>query len=43
MGHFSTGQGTGHHDTDKRTAFKVSPNPNLSTKCSIREIEICVA
>ena len=35
-GHFSTGQSTGHHDTDKWTAFKVSPSPNLLTKCCIQ-------
>ena len=29
---FSTGQSTGHHDTGKQTALKVSPNSNLLTK-----------
>ena len=29
---FSTGQSTGHHDTEKQTALKVSPNSNLLTK-----------
>ena len=35
-----TGQSTGHHD--KWTALKLSPNPNLLTKCSIRSRGICV-
>jgi len=32
---FSTGQSTGHHDTDKWIVLKVPPSPNLSTKCSL--------
>ena len=39
---FSTRQCTGHHDTDKWTALKVSPSPNLLTKCPIRSRRICV-
>ena len=39
--HF-TGQSTGHHDKDKWTTLKLSPSPNLLTKCSIRSRGICV-
>ena len=41
-GDFSTGQSTGHHDTDKQTALKVSPSSNLVKKYSIRSRVIFV-
>ena len=39
---FSTGQSTGHQDTEKHTALKVSPSSNLLTKYSIRSRVIFV-
>ena len=33
---FSTGQSTGHHDTETHTVLIVSPNSNLLTKYSVR-------
>ena len=42
-GHSSTGQCTGHHDTDKWTAFKVSPSPNLLTKCCVQRVNKVVS
>ena len=41
-GHFSTGPSTGHHHTDKWTALRVSPIPNLLTKFSFRSRGTCV-
>ena len=40
---FHRSQYTGHRATDNETALKVSPSPNLFTKCSFRPRGGCVA